>query len=372
MNFADRVQTCPGPVDRRTRKPSTKRRGHFGPTVARGIPSSVAAILLLIPFLSNAIAYSHEPQGPSGDSLKRLVNRTRSQAFRTMVLEEHSDLTLARHGQNDSISVLGAWSVATSKGNTLPQGRWFLGFLEGRLGMPIPPQWALSIESQAEKARNEPTKLDLGAPTLQRRRFAPHDATNDATNETHTFVRIGGSFDVDDTWLMAYSPTTVHVEPAGEWLATIGEDSIVLPKQEIVRWLTPFRYLVVFRYRTDAVVLMSSGTGKPCLIWRVDARDGRVLWQNVCWALRPPLSRRRLSLTSGSAFDSFEIVHNRRQVSVFGDGVAGSYIDCFDWDTGVATLRFSTLLWKPPSTVDDEDEAAELPQTLKSTSKEEE
>ena len=244
------------------------------------------------------------------------------------VLKRDPDTTIALQAAWESLTVVMPEDLNSSRdADTLPQrvlrdgdAQRFFGFLEGRTGLEIPNWW--------EGRRNFPSR-DKG-PDWQLTEF----------EETDVVLRKGSGK------LKLIKPRFGTKKNSAELVderlvLTIGSQKLTVGKEVVETWkkggLGGGQFDVhVKKERSYVAIYDDFGLAFP--LYCIETDTGKLLWKGEVWGQRLAAS----IFTGVGYYHEVELEVGDERIAVWGAGLYGSYLECFDAKTGAVKFRFST------------------------------
>lgn len=293
----------------------------------------LALLLVGVQFCTSLLGEEQTPhsnqRGP-GATLEQIIQATRAvmdlsdptwqpERYRTLFNNvNRGDLGAFQTHQEDTIAVRAAWQVVVfsvpDKGSadSLRPGRrqldWFLGFMEGRLRVQVPPWWAEALlDSRADRRFVYPGRFQK--PTCHEAGLGPLRASAD------TALKEEG-----DTVVL-----TVGNESAPIPKELLGKTDTSAERRTITVLMTPSRYYVA----------VHGHVGYPYELACVDRLSGKALWRSK---VRGTWS----GFSNGYHEMRVTVTEQDNRVVVFGCALTGAYVEIFQSADGLPVSRFSS------------------------------
>ena len=274
--------------------------------------------------------HSNQRGDSPGATLEQIVQATRAvmdlsdpawqrEHYRTLFNNmKPDDLGALQTHQEDAIAVRAAWQavvfsvpdpgLADSLRPVRHQLDWFLGFLEGRLRVQVPPWWAEALlDSRADRRFVYPGRFQK--PTC-------HEAG------------VGG--------LRASTGTALKEEDATVVL-TVGNESVPIPKELLAKTHSNAerREFAVLMTPSRCYIVVHGQVGYPYDLACVDRLSGKALWRSK---VRGTWS----GFSNGYHEMRVTITEQDSRVVVFGCALTGVYVEVFQSADGLPVSRFSS------------------------------
>jgi hypothetical protein len=239
----------------------------------------------------------------------------------------------AKLDSDTSIALHAAWVLHTAS-NPLgkPDPHRFLGFVEGRTGLRIPPRWEVAIIEDALQSYPDILfeELDSYWPSCS---FMTRDGRHFSTRPT-----LGRPSAIG---LRAPADTDLQ-QDRGRIVITQGNASIKMPKAifDEIRQRGLADYCCVLIGPEKSYLALYDYLASPFSLVCFDTQQGTILWQKQAWGLG------LLKASTGPNGSHLEMVVTADQVTLFGNDITHEYVEAFDIRNGTPRFRFSTNWWR--------------------------
>lgn len=214
---------------------------------------------------------------------------------------------------NDGVALAAGWERVR---RTIPEGdeladvkpertalSRFLGLVEGRLHMPLPPIWEAALQSTSSNGR---ANIWFGDPDEIGAKVVVH---GDATENDRR-----ADFRCED-----------H-----QCRVTVGDKTWLLPSEDLVETM------FVELSRTTAFVALYCWPPASYTLYAIDRESGKAFWTSKVWA------HGDLCMWTGRGWHHVELRTRGNAVVVFGVEGSVAYVEEFDAGTGKNLCRFAT------------------------------
>jgi hypothetical protein len=245
--------------------------------------------------------------------------------------------TLARNRQI-AISLAAKWELtrAAERPDSMTQLYRFLGYIEGKLDLEIPPRWEtrliyLALEKQPDHLRDVVSRRVKNSSFLRK----------DGRNVVYVPIEFVES--------KILAPLVIL-----EGVALEAREKRVVVKQGMHSFSVDRRLLeerasnernlkqCTMRGAGErAFIVLADAMCSKCVLLCVDSKSGRLVWRNEIWAL----GTENVSAVLGSVYHDVEIAISDKHVAVCGSGREGCYLEVFDIKIGTNQCRFATNYW---------------------------
>ena len=243
------------------------------------------------------------------------------------------DLMRMSMESDNTMAVFAQWVMSLD--DRLPQRDQyparFIGFLEGRLSIPIPRHWEYRLLhcylDELPRRREIIAKMLSGLDDVKR---------IDKTSQSGIRgLRTGKNVTISDDG----QRITVSTKGGLQRSVSISKKEFA----EIVNEHT-FSSTVEALFDTDNCYLaIFEETGEYFPIICIENKTGRIKWHTTVWAL----GAEKIGIKTGSWFHGCFITVGKDRVGVFGFGGRGEcYVDVFLKDNGKPICRFATNYWR--------------------------
>jgi hypothetical protein len=237
---------------------------------------------------------------------------------------------------DDAIALHAAWELAeraVKSKNDTPPAR-FLGFVQGRVRLPIPVEWEVQLVGRS-MWRSPPELVDKklleylpSCPLLVR----DHETV---IMRPAVFKRVS-FFNAPRESLCKVERDTVLFESNGR---TIRLSSALLNRWPESRIRDRRLRASLGSQHSWLACFERYGAGFPIIC--VETETGRLVWKTDVWAQGAD----NLGWFTGSWDHDLSIVVKDDKVALFGRGAANCYLEVLEAKTGSVLLRFSTNYW---------------------------
>lgn len=214
---------------------------------------------------------------------------------------------------NDGVALAAGWEKVR---RTIPKGdeladvkpertalSRFLGLVEGRLHMPLPPGWEAALQATSSNGREN---IWFGDPDEVGAKVVVHgDATE---NDRHADFRQEGH----------------------QCRVTVGDKTWLLPSEDLVE------SMFVELAGATAFVALYCWPPASYTLYAIDRESGKVLWRSKVWA------QGDLCTWTGHGWHNVELRIRGNAMVVFGVECSVAYVEAFDARTGKNLCRFAT------------------------------
>ena len=227
-------------------------------------------------------------------------------------------------GEDLNVAIHAAWERMRRelklRANKAQAAERYLGFLEGRLQVAVPPSWENGVRRAQLVGNHLIFRFSVKSPFTPSFIELPSPMTRgfQLTKSGTTWRLKGEGIDVP---FVDFDPKTNHYR--------IGQDK------------KSCRYLAIAGDGTEGAVLgFSSGAPYTYPLIRMD-KDGKTMWVTDVHCTRPTET-----VFIGFISTSTEIVTSGSRVFVFGISQQFGYIECFNLNDGSNLFRFSSYDWQ--------------------------
>ena len=200
----------------------------------------------------------------------------------------------------------------------------FFGFLEGRGGVEIPEWW--------EGRRDFPERMPL-------RYDEPYDFEE-------TDFSLYGNKEKLRMIKSSYGPKSSAVKTDDGLVLSRGEQKLTIVNDVVEQLKKDARqsakYCIVEFSKEKSCVAIYDDLGLRFPLYCIESKTGKLLWKAEIWGQREDAQM----FTGGGSHHEVQLQVEEQQVAVWGAGLYGAYVECFDPKTGTAKFRFSTEYWK--------------------------